>query len=578
MYLENIGSQTVSGFMTLSCDPLFTPDADSYFTTPPVETGPGYALWNLADFLPGEYELLTFHIAGPGVEYLDQSFTFDFDITLLDPQGNMIYNNTWSTTPVVACAYDPNDLAGYPDGLNEPNKEGYTIEHFIHNEHEVKFRVRFQNTGSLPAEDIDIYIPIDRNVWELGSIEPLMRVANMQTICLHDDGVQSYIDSLEHTLPDGVVAEDILIFSFDDIFLPDSASDPDGSQGFVWFKMQAKQGLDPATLLNAQAFIYFEQNPPVVTNETYHEIFDCNSFTPMTGSTTYCRGEMMLFDATQPNVDSYLWTHVNTTIGTGSTLSYPALEDGYELELTTRNALCNLIGASGVHQTVVVVYPPSTIFQNTTDEFCEGEEIPFNAQSNGTVYWSNGITNGTSITAGESFTVDVFALSAEGCSSDTLTWDVTVNPLPSGEVDTTDCTLTALDGTAWQWYINGIADSSTQEIMADTNANYYVEISNEFGCTVTSDVYVMSCSPTFVHSRLNATLTLYPNPMKDFARIELPQGTFDVALYDVTGTCVRTMPKQQGVMIIDRASLASGVYQVRITQGDESKSLRLVIE
>jgi len=88
----------------------------------------------------------------------------------------------------------------------------------------------------------------------------------------------------------------------------------------------------------------------------------------------------------------------------------------------------------------------------------------------------------------------------------------------------------------------------------------------------------MSCNPTFVHSWLNTTLSLYPNPMKDLARIELPQGTFDVALYDITGACVRMMQQQQGITTIERESLASGVYQVRITQGEQSKSLRLVIE
>jgi hypothetical protein len=38
------------------------------------------------------------------------------------------------------------------------------------------------------------------------------------------------------------------------------------------------------------------------------------------------------------------------------------------------------------------------------------------------------------------------------------------------------------------------------------------------------------------------------------------------------------MPQQQGVAIIERESLTSGVYQVRIVQGEQSKSLRLVIE
>jgi hypothetical protein len=61
-------------------------------------------------------------------------------------------------------------------------------------------------------------------------------------------------------------------------------------------------------------------------------------------------------------------------------------------------------------------------------------------------------------------------------------------------------------------------------------------------------------------------------------RLELPQGTFDVALYDITGACVRVMPQQQGVAIIERESLTSGVYQVQVSAENETKSVRLVIE
>ena len=570
VYLENIGSQTVSGFMTLSCDPLFTPGADSYFTTPPIETGPGYALWNLEDFLPGEYELLTFHIDGPGVEYLNQSFTFDFDLTLLDPQGNMIYNDGWSVTPIVACAYDPNDLTGYPEGLNAPHEEGYTIEHFIHDDHVVEFRVRFQNTGTLPAEDIDIYIPINPNVWELGSIEPLMRAADMQTICLHDDGSVD-LNILEHELPEGVEAIDLLIFSFDDIFLPDSASNPEGSQGYVWFQMKAKHGLDPATMLNAQAFIYFEQNPPISTNETYHEIFDCTSFTPMTGDTELCAGEALQFSASQPYVDAYAWS-LYSLEGSTNIFILENMEAGdYTLELNTSNVICPL-GEN--HAVNITVYDVPQLQLPLDETVCEGETITIEADSNGDIVWSNGANTGDIIQATESFTVTATVVGEGGCSvSDD--WSVTVNPLPSAEVDTNNNVLTAVDGIAWQWSVNGAEDVTTQSITASVSGNYQVEITNEFGCAATSELFVIT-DVSFVHSWPN--LTLYPNPMKDLTRIELPQGTFDVALYDITGACVRMMQQQQGITTIERESLANGVYQVRIVQGEQSKSLRLVIE
>jgi hypothetical protein len=149
-----------------------------------------------------------------------------------------------------------------------------------------------------------------------------------------------------------------------------------------------------------------------------------------------------------------------------------------------------------------------------------------------------------------------------------------VNPTPSNAVDITGNVLSAEEGNSWNWSFNGVDIASTQSITVESSGNYQVEVTNEFGCSSTSDnIFIEN---VFVHSW--PTLTAYPNPMKDLARIELPQGTFDVALYDITGTCVRMMQQQQGITTIERESLASGVYQVRIVQGEQSKSLRLVIE
>jgi uncharacterized protein (TIGR02145 family) len=571
VYLENIGSQTVSGFMTLSCDPLFTPGADSYFTTPPIETGPGYALWNIEDFMPGEFELLTFHIAGPGVEYLNQSFTFDFDITLLDPQGNVIYNDNWSVTPIVACAYDPNDITGFPEGLSAPHEEGYTIEHFILPDNMVEFRVRFQNTGTLPAEDIDIYIPIDPNRWELSTIYPLMRSAEMQVVCLHDDGTVD-LSILEHELPEGVVAEDLLIFSFEDIFLPDSVSDEQGSHGYVFFQMRAKEGLLPGDEINAQAFIYFEQNPPIMTNETYHVIFDCNSFTPMTGDAELCAGDDLLFSASQPYVDEYAW-NINGLEGSNNIFIYEGIEAGdYTLQLNTSNVLCPL---GEDHEVNITVHELPTLDLPLDATVCEGASITFDADSDGNVSWSNGANTDDIIEATESFTVTATSVGAGGCNV-SEDWSVTVNALPNAVVDIAGNVLTAQDGTSWLWTVNGVDAATTQSITAEVDGNYQVVVTNEFGCTAESDVIEMDITSTLEFSLSN--LTLYPNPMNELARLELPKGTFDIALYDMIGACVRVMANQQGTVVIERESLTSGVYQVRITQGDQSKSLRLVVE
>ena len=154
---------------------------------------------------------------------------------------------------------------------------------------------------------------------------------------------------------------------------------------------------------------------------------------------------------------------------------------------------------------------------------------------------------------------------------------MTVNALPSAAVDIAGNVLTAQDGTSWQWTVNGVDAATTQSITAEVDGNYQVMVTNEFGCNAESEVITIDITNNILMHSWSA-LTLYPNPMTTTTRLELPQGTFDVALYDITGACVRMMPQQQGAVLIERESLTSGVYQVRIVQGEQSKSLRLVIE
>jgi len=59
-----------------------------------------------------------------------------------------------------------------------------------------------------------------------------------------------------------------LTFDFSNIFLPDSTADLEGSQGYVSYLIKGKEGLAENTPIENTASIYFDFNPPVVTNTT----------------------------------------------------------------------------------------------------------------------------------------------------------------------------------------------------------------------------------------------------------------------------------------------------------------------
>jgi hypothetical protein len=281
----------------------------------------------------------------------------------------------------------------------------------------------------------------------------------------------------------------------------------------------------------------------------------------------------LIFDATQPYVDTLQWQLNNVDIGSDFILDYPAEVGEYTLELITGNVLCS---PGEIHEVTVIVHEIPELDLPLDAAVCEGEELSYEAESNGSVTWSSGANTGDTFTADQSFTVTATATGEGNCST-SEDWMVTVNPLPSAAVDSANFVLTAVDGVAWQWSVNGAVDATTQSITATVNGNYQVEITNEFGCVAISDVIEVELpSSVFVHSW--STLHLYPNPMTTGARLELPQGTFDVALYDITGACIRTLAQQQGTVVIERESLASGVYQLQVSQGEVMKSVRLVVD
>ena len=69
-----------------------------------------------------------------------------------------------------------------------------------------------------------------------------------------------------------------LEFYFQNIMLPDSVSNEPESHGLVSFTIRPEAGLPLLTELNNTAAIYFDNNPPIITNTTWSTIYDCSLF------------------------------------------------------------------------------------------------------------------------------------------------------------------------------------------------------------------------------------------------------------------------------------------------------------
>ncbi len=142
----------------------------------------------------------------------------------------------------IIAAYDPNAKYAFPIG--------YQAEHFIEKNTDINYALHFQNVGNAPATKVVLVDYLSENL----------------------DPSTIVIGNSSHDYTFDLSGRDRMEFIFNNINLPDSLSDPAGSQGFVEFTIKQQPDLPIGTQIYNEANIYFDFNPPIKTNETMHTI------------------------------------------------------------------------------------------------------------------------------------------------------------------------------------------------------------------------------------------------------------------------------------------------------------------
>ena len=146
----------------------------------------------------------------------------------------------------LTASYDPNDKRVVP--------AGYGAEHIVHpNDSLLEYTIRFQNTGSDTAFTVEV---VDTLPTEF--LNPITFLSGASshpyTVRMHGNG--------------------IVTWRFEDILLPDSATNELGSQGFVKFKIRTRPDLPNGTVINNRANIFFDFNAAIVTETCFITISD----------------------------------------------------------------------------------------------------------------------------------------------------------------------------------------------------------------------------------------------------------------------------------------------------------------
>lgn len=141
-------------------------------------------------------------------------------------------------------SYDPNDKNGFPEGVGD--------QYEIAKETKLTYHIRFQNTGTDTAFTVVIADTLS-SFLDINTFEP---------------GLSSHQYEWEFINPN------ILKFHFNNILLPDSTTNELGSQGFLRFDIMPHQSVNAGTVIENSAAIFFDFNPPIITNTKYYTITD----------------------------------------------------------------------------------------------------------------------------------------------------------------------------------------------------------------------------------------------------------------------------------------------------------------
>ncbi|MGZ5245161.1 MAG: DUF7619 domain-containing protein, partial [Bacteroidia bacterium] len=225
---KNEGTTTASGTIKLQYGTKF-----SGFTSVPQPTNytPDTAEWAFQDLKMGEEACikisLRVEVIGLGdtvklIAYFDGGDNW-IDSTLAD--------NYDALKQRVVAALDPNDKTAYPEGdIKEGTKE-------------LRYQIRFQNTGTDTAYRVTIIDTIDTNL-------PLTKV--MMNAASHKYELD--------------IKNNVFKWTFEGIMLPDSNINEPLSHGFINYTAQIKPSVAIGTEIKNTAYIYFDYQKPVITN------------------------------------------------------------------------------------------------------------------------------------------------------------------------------------------------------------------------------------------------------------------------------------------------------------------------
>lgn len=289
-------------------------------------------------------------------------------------------------------------------------------------------------------------------------------------------------------------------------------------------------------------------------------------------------------------VFTFKWKFNSGTLSS-ATDSFLIVRNGgiYSAEVTANNG-CS---SESFNQIYLTVHPQSTtslsVSGNTT--ICNGDSVSLTA-SNPTgianLKWTqnnvvlNTVSNPLYVKTSGKFIAQV--KDVNGCTSVSAPLNIVVRslPNPSCMVNMSLKQLSTTNFVSYQWYFNGspIPGETNQTIIPAQNGDYFVEVTDVFGCKGKSPVRKVTWLVGIQHQAVADLMEVYPNPSNGIFRLDWsPSCTVQILMVsDLAGREIKVQPQSIGhnQYILDLTNDAPGIYIVHFILNDQPYQVRLV--
>ena len=266
----NEGTTSTNGIIYFTPDELMgyissTPAPDSIAAN-------GSLYWHFYNLPPYQQSQINMLWQMPNVNFTGDTLSNIAVVNAVSVDGSSAQSYGFGYRPVVLCSFDPNDKQVTPAGVGEAN---YTLMN-----EELIYTIRFQNTGNDTAFTVVVRDTLATNL-DWSTFRPITSSHAMQ--------VQRNGNGL-------------INFTFNNINLPDSTTNEAASHGFIMYAVRPQTNLPDATNISNTAYIYFDQNEPVITNSTQNMlVYELPNNNPLPIELAYFTGK------TQSNGNLLQW-------------------------------------------------------------------------------------------------------------------------------------------------------------------------------------------------------------------------------------------------------------------------------